>query len=153
MTYLEFWHWWALALILVVVEALVPSGVFVALAVSAGIMGGLFLYLPDLSWQAQLAGFGGIALVLSYPTTYWYRKKLDSHNNMEEIMSHFIGQDLVLTSAIQNGFGEIELDGRIWSLKGPDIKKGVKVRIVDMDGNMLVVLPYPKKASPDDAME
>jgi len=145
MTYLEFWHWWALALIFVVVEAVMPSGVFMSMALAGGFMGALFLAYPDITWQAQLGGFAAFTMVLSYPTTYFYRKKLGSHDDFRSVAAKLIGEEIELTMPVQNGFGEIEVDGTIWSLKGPDIKKGERARIIGTDGDMLVVRPVKFK--------
>lgn len=145
MTYLEFWHWWALALIFVVVEAIMPSGVFMSMALAGGAMGALFLMYPDITWQAQLGGFAAFTMALSYPMTYLYRRKLGSHNSVRSAAAHLMGEEIELTMPIQNGFGEIDIDGTIWGLKGPEIKKGSRVRIIGIDGDMLVVRPLPPK--------
>lgn len=146
MSYFEFWHWWALALIFVVVEAIMPSGVFASLAIAGGIMGALYLYYPDMTIQAQLGGFAAFTMVLSYITTYFYRRKLGSHNSVKHAAAEHMGKELELSSAIQNGFGEITINGTIWGLKGPELKKGSKVKIIGLDGDLLVVRPINSKS-------
>ena len=141
MNYFEFWHWWALALIFVVVEAVMPSGVFMSMALAGGFMGAIFLTFPDITWQAQLGGFAAFTMALTYPVTHFYRKKLGSHDDFRSVAAKLIGEEVTLTMPIQNGFGEITVDDQIWSLKGPDIKKGERVKIIGIDGDMLVVRP------------
>lgn len=149
MVSLEFWHWWVLALCFVVAEALLPSGVFTSLAIAGGFIGALHLYMPELTWQAQLGGFGAFALVLSYPLTALHQKKIAAKGSVKEAAAKVVGKELELTMPVQNGFGEMEIDGIIWELKGPDIKKGEKVKVVGIDGNMLVVKPVNQKIDPD----
>ncbi|MDX1811972.1 MAG: NfeD family protein [Gammaproteobacteria bacterium] len=150
MSFLEFWHWWALALCFVVIEAIYPSGVFMAMALAGGFMGALYWYYPELTVPAQLGGFGAFTMVLSYITTYFYRKKLGSHDDVRSIAAQHMGKEITLTMPVQNGFGEVELDGTIWELKGPDIKKGEKAKIIGIDHHALVVRPLNVKVNPED---
>lgn len=149
MVSLEFWHWWVLALVFVVIEALAPSGVFTAMALAGGIIGGMILYFPEMTWQAQLGGFAAFLMVLSYPMTALYRRKINNKGSVYEAASKVVGKEIELTMPIQNGFGEIDIDGSIWGLKGPDVKKGEKVRVVGLDGDMLVVVPIKPKVDED----
>ena len=142
--YLEFWHWWALALCFVVVEAIMPSGVFMAMALAGGFVGALFLYYPEMTWQAQLGGFAAFTMVLTYPLTTLYRKKLGSQHSAKHAAAKHMGQEIELTMPIRNGYGEIELDGMIWGLKGPELKKGEKVKVIGVDTDMLVVRPLQR---------
>ena len=49
-----FWHWWAAAIVFVIVEVFAPSAIFLWLGVSAGVVGALLLVLPDTTWQIQI---------------------------------------------------------------------------------------------------
>ena len=138
---LEFWHWWALALIFVVVEALLLSGVFVALGVAGLITGIAFYVYPDLGWRPQLVIFGSstvvtLALIRSL-FSGWLNKNAEEHASTSEM----IGKELVLKLPIQNGFGEIEIDGKNWALKGADQKAGTTVKVIGVDSYFLNVRP------------
>jgi len=134
------WLWYAIALVLVVFEGMRPSGLFAAMAVTSGILGGLVTAYPELTWQEQLGIYAIIGTVLSliFTKAVAVIRKNDDYTPESKTM---IGQDFQLTSPIQNSFGEIELDGVFWSLKGPDMKKGTTVRVVGIDGEMLAVMP------------
>ncbi len=147
---LQFWHWWVLALVFVVIEALLPSGVMASMAVAGAIVGALFLMFPDLTWQAQLAGFGGLTLAFSFPFTHIVQKKLAIKAHAQLAARQYLGKELVLTMPVRNGFGEIELDGTIWELKGPDIDKGEKVLVTGVDHHILVVRPLKRKTDSDE---
>jgi len=140
---IEFWHWWVLALCFVVFEAMIPSGVFFSLAIAAGALGAIVMQYPYLEISPQLGIFATIAMTLTLIIAH--RKRAQYQKALEEGTAApaqtMLGKEFELTSPIQNGFGEIELDGQHWSLKGPSIKTGVLVRVLRLDGEMLMVMP------------
>ena len=138
---LEFWHWWAIALILVVVEALVPMGIFGGMAIASAITGALFLAFPELHWKPQLAIFAALTTVFSGAWYMLLRKSSSAAYSTRQKAKEYIGRDLVLTQPLQNGFSELELDGICWELKGPNLRAGAKVRVVGVEGDILVVYP------------
>jgi len=70
---LQFWHWWAFAGALVVVETLLPSGILYGVAIAAASMGGAVAADWEFAttWQVQLEGFVGLAIVFG-----WIGRKL-----------------------------------------------------------------------------
>ena len=70
---LQFWHWWAFAGALVVVETLLPSGILYGVAIAAASMGGAVAADWEFAttWQVQLEGFVGLAVVFG-----WVGRKL-----------------------------------------------------------------------------
>ena len=143
---LEFWHWWALALMFVVVEALLLSGVFAAFAIAGLITGIAFNMYPTLDWKLQLVIFATATIIFQFIFRSLFKKKLDESAEDLHKPSELIGKELVLRFPIQNGFSEIEIDGVNWALKGPDLKAGTTVKVVGVDGNYLSVFPFtPQK--------
>ncbi|MDH5299938.1 MAG: NfeD family protein [Gammaproteobacteria bacterium] len=141
------WHWWAIALIFVVLEALIPSGIFVGIAVSGAITGAIKINFPALSWEAQLGIFATITVVVTF---IWRKIFKVSEAENQDIATKGkaraqVGKEFVLKLPLQNGFGEAELDDISWELKGPDTKAGKRVRVVGVDGSILVVYPLPEK--------
>ncbi len=138
---LEFWHWWALALIFVVIEALILSGVFVSLAIAGLFTGMASNSYPELDWRMQLVIFSAITatslVIIRALFADWLNKNAEEHNSSSEM----IGKDLILTLPIQNGFGEINIDGKNWAIKGPELKPGTKVRVIGIDSYFLKVHP------------
>lgn len=140
----EFWHWWALALIMVVFEALTPTGFFVSLAIGSSITGGAFLMFPDLDMKTQLGMFGLLSLISYGIMSKLLAKTTGRSQEIKQKAQALIGQDLILTMAIQNGFSEIEIEDITWGIKGPDLPVGTKVRVLGVDGDMLNVYPIPQ---------
>jgi len=139
---LLFWHWWVLTLIFMVIEALALSGLFAAMTLGSLITGGVAWANPEMAWGFQLVLFGTITTVIFLPLSLFLKKKQMLAGAADaEALTNYLGNELVLTSAMMNGFSEIELDGEIHMLKGPEMKVGTKVRVVGTDGDILVVYP------------
>ncbi|MDH5231053.1 MAG: NfeD family protein [Gammaproteobacteria bacterium] len=136
---LEFWHWWALALIFLVIEGVAPSGVFAALAVAGGLTGAAVLSFDSLSWQIQLVIFTTSTIVLQFIFSRLFKSFSKDQENVDTKAKQLLGEEFDLVLPIQNGFGEIQIDKVYWELKGPDMKKGTKVKVIGVDGQMLVV--------------
>ncbi|HFE39649.1 MAG TPA: NfeD family protein [Gammaproteobacteria bacterium] len=138
----EFWHWWVLALCFVVIEAMVPVGVLASMGVAAGIVGGLVMAYPFLELRSQLGIFGAFTMVaIVFFARYKRKKFLEEMEKGETPAQRMIGKEFELTRPIQNGFGEVELDGQHWPLKGPPLSAGTLVKVVRLDGDMLLVFP------------
>ncbi len=58
-----FWHWWVVAALLVMVEILRPSVIFLWLGFAAAAVGFLLLVFPSTTLRAQLAMFGLLCLI------------------------------------------------------------------------------------------
>ena len=50
---IEFWHWWVLAALLIAIEVLAPSAVFLWPGVAAAIVGLVLLAASDIGWQGR----------------------------------------------------------------------------------------------------
>ncbi|MDH5694240.1 MAG: NfeD family protein [Gammaproteobacteria bacterium] len=138
---MEQWHWWVLALCLVVLEGMFPWGLFTGAAVAAGILGGLLAAEIVFPITTQLGMFAGITTLVSGPLYFVLRKNKEQTEKGALKAKKYVGQVFNLTVPVQNGFGEVEIDGHHWELKGPDMKIGTRVKVVGVDANMLVVLP------------
>ena len=60
---IDFWHWWILAVALVIIEILLPSFFALWLAIAAALTGLIFLVFPALSWEWQLLLFALFSVV------------------------------------------------------------------------------------------
>ena len=63
MSELTFWHWWILALVLLVLEVFAPGAFFLWMGVGAGIVGAILLVAPDMGWEYQLMIFSIFSIV------------------------------------------------------------------------------------------
>jgi hypothetical protein len=138
---LDYWHWWALGLALVVVEMAAPGVYFLWLGIAAGVVGFVVLALPELSWQTQVflfailsvvSGAMGRWLVMRYPI----RSDEPRLNRRGE---QYVGRVFTLEQAIVNRQGKIRVDDSTWKIEGTDCPAGTNVRVVGVDGVVLKV--------------
>jgi MYXO-CTERM domain-containing protein len=70
---IEFWHWWVLSGLLIVLELTKPRFVFLWLAFVAAAIGFLLLVFPSTPPRAQLALFGLLSAVAIAAWRYYRR--------------------------------------------------------------------------------
>ena len=62
-TWVIFWHWWALAAVLLVFEMMLPGVVFLFLAVGAAAAGLFLMVVPGLGLELQLFVFAIVSVL------------------------------------------------------------------------------------------
>jgi inner membrane protein len=55
----------------------------------------------------------------------------------------YIGQVLTLTDGLSEGRGHVKLGNRRWTLRGPNVPAGARVRVTGVDGTILIVDRLP----------
>lgn len=146
---MDHWHWWILAVILVILEVISPAFFFLWLGIAAGGVGALLWLMPDLSWKIQWLCFSGFSLA---SLGVWHRmlKKQPTATDRPTLnrrSSQYIGRTFLLSEPIANGTGRIRVDDSSWKVSGPDAPLGSTVRVVGVDGTILhveCVTPTPE---------
>jgi membrane protein implicated in regulation of membrane protease activity len=131
-----------LAVILAAAETLVPGAVAIWFAASAALIGLLLIFIP-IPWQLQLIGFAvlGVVAMLAYLN---YRKKnpdKDEQPNLNQRGVQYVGSELVLVEAIEQGQGRARLGDGVWKVEGPELPAGARVRVIGVRGAILTVVP------------
>jgi membrane protein implicated in regulation of membrane protease activity len=139
---LDWWHWMVLAVLLAAAETLVPGAVIIWFAASAVVIS-LLLVVVDIPWQLQLIGFAllGLAALLAYRA---YRKKNPGtfeQPNLNQRGQQYVGSELVLIEAIEQGAGKAKLGDGVWKVSGPELPAGARVRVTGVNGTILTVIP------------
>ena len=139
---LDWWHWIVLAVLLAAAETLVPGAVIIWFAASAAVIG-ILLVVVDIPWQLQLIGFAllGLAALLAYRS---YRKKNPGtfeQPNLNQRGQQYVGSELVLIEAIEQGAGKAKLGDGVWKVSGPELPAGARVRVTGVNGTILTVIP------------
>lgn len=140
-----FWHWWAGAALLLVVELLSPGMYFLWMAEAAFLTGALLWVVPELSWQWQIVSFS----LLSVASIVLARKLVYSHPIesdrplLNRRAAQYVGRVCVLAEPIVDGEGKIRIDDSTWRVRGADAPGGQRVRIVAADGVILCVETLP----------
>jgi inner membrane protein len=142
LTHLEWWHWMVFAVLLAAAETLLPGAVAIWFAASAAFIGLLLIFVP-VPWQLQLLGFAvlGVVAMLAYLN---YRKKnpeKDEQPNLNQRGVQYVGSELVLVEAIEQGQGRAKLGDGVWKVEGPELPAGARVRVTGVHGAILKVVP------------
>lgn len=141
-----FWYWWALAALLLVCEMTLPGVVFLFLAIGAAAAGAVLLVVPDLSIELQLvifAVFGAGSALMLRPLLRNLQRPRTEDANLNARGQSMVGRTIVLDEPLLDGRGRVRLGDGSWSITGPDMVAGAKVRIVAVDGAELRVEPAP----------
>lgn len=139
---LQYWHWLAFGLFLLVVEVSVAGGSYLMwLGLAALVTGVLTLLLPGIAvWQLQLVLFGVLSIA---SVLLWRRYATDEATANAPVLNqrgnHLVGRVVPLVEAIVGGSGRVRIDDTLWGVRGVDAPAGATVKIVAMDGNVLVV--------------
>ena len=138
------WNWFILAVVLLVVETIIPGIHFMWFGLAALIVGAIALALPDLfTWQWQIAVFGLVSFASIWLLRqYWRPDSVESdepHLNVRG--SQYVGQIVIVEQEITGGRGRVRVGDTVWSARGPDIAAGAEVRVTGVDGTVLVVEP------------
>jgi membrane protein implicated in regulation of membrane protease activity len=140
-----FWYWWALAAVLLVFEMMLPGVVFLFLAMGAAAAGLFLLVATELSLETQLAVFAVIAVVSAValrPLLHRLQTRT-GESNLNARGDSLIGKTIVLDAPILAGRGRVKLGDGSWTVVGPDMVAGARVRVAAVDGTELRVEPAP----------
>lgn len=133
---LTYWHWWILAIILLVIETIAPGAWFLWFAVAAAITGLLLLIFSSIGWEAQLLFFA-VTSVASVVGWRYYRKAhpvTSDQPSLNRRGEQYIGRRFTLQEPIVNGVGKIKVDDSTWKVHGEDQASGTTVQVVGNDG-------------------
>lgn len=138
---IEFWHWWIAAVLLGALETVATVGVFLWLGADAGVVGTVLLVYPEMPWQQQFLLFAMLAIGTLVGVRLLARR---SEAEAEPVLlnrraEQYIGTFHTLETAIINGRGRAMVGDTSWAVEGPDLPAGAKVKVVGVDGVLLLV--------------
>ena len=99
----------------------------------------------ELSLEMQLAVFAVIAVVSAValrPLLHRLQKRT-GEGNLNARGDSLIGKTIVLDAPILAGRGRVKLGDGSWTVVGPDMVAGARVRVAAVDGTELRVEPAP----------
>ena len=137
---MTYWQWWVLAAVLLIVEVLAPGAFFLWLAVAASVVGLSVVLYPAMSLEAAWTLFAVLG-VLSVILVLKYRKPAtaDQASKLNKRGQDYVGRVFVLKDPIKNGKGKLIIGDTPWTVIGPDLEAGVRVKVLAVEGGELRV--------------
>ena len=137
---IDYWHWWGVAVFLLILEVFSPTAFFIWISFAAGLMG-LLLLLGDFSWQAQILMFAALSVVSVVAGRSWFKRNpIESDEpNLNRRGQALIGRVFEVEKAIEDGTGRIRVGDSTWTVNGPDTGVGNKIKVVGINSTVLQV--------------
>ena len=138
---IEFWYWLIAAVVMIIIEMVIPAAYFLWMGISAFIVGLLLYSIPSMPLLIQVVIFG----VLSVVSLLLYKRhqRLNPTEKEEPSLNRrgeqYIGRSFTLEEAIVNGVGKVKVDDTTWKVRGSDMPAGMKVRVMSVDGTVFNV--------------
>jgi inner membrane protein len=140
------WSWWILGMVLLAAELAAPGVFLIWIGLAAMVVGAASLALWGeawWSWQLQLVLFAVLSVALTLAgRSYFARRQGESDQPLlNRRGDSLVGRTSTLVEPIREGRGRIRLDDTWWSVTGPDLPAGMRVRVADWTGSELIVEP------------
>ncbi len=138
---LNHWHWWSLAVLLIILEIFSPAAFFLWLGIAAAVTGLITLIAPNLHWAIQLVVFSIFSIATVWLGRSWFQRNPIETDQpfLNQSNEEFVGKIYVVEQAISNGSGRIKVGDSSWKATGEDAAVGDKVRVVSVDATVLMV--------------
>ncbi len=135
--------WACLALALIAAEVVAPGVFMLWLGIAAAVVFAVVLLVPGIPVHWQAIGF----VALSFVSIAVYRRYFQAGERasdqplLNRRAEQFVGKVFVLESAISNGSGYIKVGDALWTVVGPPLPAGTRVRVASADSMTLTVVP------------
>jgi hypothetical protein len=138
---LGYWHWWILAVGLVILEVFAPGAFFLWLGIAAGVVGALVYLVPGLGWEYQILLFSVLSVVSIVVWRRYFRQTPGDTDQpaLNRRGEQYVGRLFTLSEPIVDGMGKIRVDDSTWKIRGKDCPVGSRVEVTGVDGTVLQV--------------
>lgn len=138
------WGWWALGLVLLAAEVVAPGMFLVWIGIAAILTGAVSLLLWEASfwvWQVQLVCFALLSVLAVFAGRRLMARTAETSDEplLNQRGARLIGRTAVLEKPIAEGRGRIRLDDTTWTVSGPDLPAGTRVKVTGSSGGQLTV--------------
>lgn len=138
-------YWLILGLALMVFELFNPGAYMLWLGLGALLTALLVLIVPTMATVWQIVVFGLLSLLAILAYRDWRRRYPEVETSDQPLLNkraaQIVGQVHVLAEPVVDGRGRLKIGDAFWTVFGPDMAVGQRVRIVATDGTTLNVEP------------
>jgi membrane protein implicated in regulation of membrane protease activity len=133
-----------LGIVLLILEVLMPGVFLIWIGIAAVITGALSLVLWEAAfwtWHVQWLVFAVLSLVSLFVgyRIVSARGLASDQPHLNQRGQSLVGRTATLEQPIAEGRGRIRLDDTMWSVQGPDLPVGARVRVTASNGRDLSV--------------
>ena len=142
LAHIDFWHWFALAVILGILDVLIGVNfVLVWCGLAAIVVGVVKWMMPSMIWQYQLILFGvGVFCSLGFWRHYLKKHPPKTHlPHLNQRAKQYLHREFTLETPIVNGRGKVKVDDTTWRVLGEDLPAGTRVKVIGVDGVILKI--------------
>ena len=138
---LTYWHWWILAVGLIILEMFAPGAFFLWMGIAAAAVGLVVFALPSIIWEYQLLLFSFLSVVSIIVWRRYFKVSAEDTDqpNLNRRGEQYVGRLFTLDEPIVNGVGKIRVDDSTWKIEGDDCEAGSRVKVVGVEGTLLRV--------------
>lgn len=138
---IEFWYWWVFAAVLMILELFAPGTFFLWMGVAAIVIGAIVGVIPSLSWEIQILGFSVFSVVSVVAWRIHLKKNTEETDLplLNRRSAQYIGRVITLDNPISDGYGKTSIDHSVWKVRGSDCPAGTRVKVVSVEGVVLIV--------------
>jgi len=131
----DFWHWWMLAVALIIIEIFAPTFFALWLAVAAFLTGLALFLVPEIQWEYQVFLFAILSVASIVLWRHYYNKNPIATDEplLNRRGEQYIGRVITLQEPIVDGQGKVKVDDSTWKIEGNDCPQGTKVKIISVN--------------------
>lgn len=140
-SHIDHWHWWILAIVLLVLEAFAPGTFFMWMGISAVVVGLLVMLAPGTGWEYQVLLFAILSVASIVVWRQYFRRHpvVTDQPTLNRRGAQYVGRTFTLDEPIVNSNGKIRVDDTTWKIHGADCASGSRVQVTGVDGVILTV--------------
>lgn len=135
--------WGALALLLFAAEAMAPGAFMLWIGIGAAAVFVMVALLPGMPLLWQVVAFVVLSVVAIQCYRRWGRARARASDAplLNRRGDQLLGRVVPLLQGIVSGQGRVSIDDASWQVQGPDLPAGTLVRVVAVQGTVLLVEP------------
>ena len=139
------WNWLILAVVLFVLETLVPGVHFLWFGMAAALIGGVTLSAEELGmgfdWPYQLMAYGLLSVAAVFAVRRYMPSDADESDQPDLNIrgQQYVGGTYIVEEAITGGRGRIRVADTLWTAEGEDAPVGATVKVTGVNGTVLKV--------------
>ena len=110
-TNLNYWQWWGIALIFIIIEMFAPGALMLWLGIAAAVVGLVMAIFPGMGWEIQYTLFAvfSVVSILGWKQMQLKRPVETDQPNLNMRGHQYVNRTFTLDEPVVNGLGKIKV--------------------------------------------